>query len=63
MVHDLFEERKNKQGKGTQAYYILENPPRNFMQQITELCDAMRNWPKRCVILGAEGSQWPFMLG
>eukprot|EP00969_Alexandrium_andersonii_P065808 2901703-Alexandrium_andersonii.AAC.1 len=23
----------------------------------------MRNWPMRCVILGAEGSQWPFMLG
>eukprot|EP00969_Alexandrium_andersonii_P310361 13715198-Alexandrium_andersonii.AAC.1 len=23
----------------------------------------MRNWPQRCVILGAEGSQWPFMKG
>eukprot|EP00969_Alexandrium_andersonii_P345653 15278037-Alexandrium_andersonii.AAC.1 len=23
----------------------------------------MRNWPKRCVILGADGSQWPFMKG
>eukprot|EP00969_Alexandrium_andersonii_P041764 1831665-Alexandrium_andersonii.AAC.1 len=23
----------------------------------------MRQWPKRCVILGAEGSQWPFMEG
>eukprot|EP00969_Alexandrium_andersonii_P274776 12144553-Alexandrium_andersonii.AAC.1 len=23
----------------------------------------MRNWPKHCVILGAEGSQWPFMMG
>eukprot|EP00969_Alexandrium_andersonii_P318927 14088901-Alexandrium_andersonii.AAC.1 len=23
----------------------------------------MRNWPKRCVTLGLEGSQWPFMKG
>eukprot|EP00969_Alexandrium_andersonii_P260968 11537802-Alexandrium_andersonii.AAC.1 len=23
----------------------------------------MRQWPKRCVILGAEGYQWPFMRG
>eukprot|EP00969_Alexandrium_andersonii_P302389 13367140-Alexandrium_andersonii.AAC.1 len=42
MVNDLFEERKNKQGKVAQEYYILENPPRNFMKQISELCEAMR---------------------
>eukprot|EP00969_Alexandrium_andersonii_P326687 14435430-Alexandrium_andersonii.AAC.1 len=23
----------------------------------------MKNWPKRCVLLGAEGPQWPFMRG
>eukprot|EP00969_Alexandrium_andersonii_P181125 8003529-Alexandrium_andersonii.AAC.1 len=23
----------------------------------------MKNWPKRRAILGAEGLQWPFMLG
>eukprot|EP00969_Alexandrium_andersonii_P042196 1850924-Alexandrium_andersonii.AAC.1 len=63
MVNDLFEERTNAQGKGTKEYHVLENPPHNCMQQINELCDAMRNWPKRCVILGADGSQWPFMLG
>eukprot|EP00969_Alexandrium_andersonii_P104813 4624555-Alexandrium_andersonii.AAC.1 len=63
MVSDLLEEKKNKQGKGTKKYYVLGNPPRNFMKQISELCEAMRNWPKRCVILGADGNQWPFMLG
>eukprot|EP00969_Alexandrium_andersonii_P238954 10548163-Alexandrium_andersonii.AAC.1 len=30
---------------------------------IAELCSVMRQWPKRCVILGAEGVQWPFMHG
>eukprot|EP00969_Alexandrium_andersonii_P252191 11146787-Alexandrium_andersonii.AAC.1 len=33
------------------------------MEKTIELCNAMRNWPKRCAILGAEGSQWPFMMG
>eukprot|EP00969_Alexandrium_andersonii_P080841 3564160-Alexandrium_andersonii.AAC.1 len=63
MANDLFEERKDAKGKPTKEYYVVENPPHDFMSKIIELCDAMRNWPKRCVILGAEGSQWPFMMG
>eukprot|EP00969_Alexandrium_andersonii_P198628 8771965-Alexandrium_andersonii.AAC.1 len=62
MVNDLFEERTNHKGQGTGEYYVVQNPPPNFMQQISELCDALKNWPKRCVLLGAEGSQWPFMM-
>eukprot|EP00969_Alexandrium_andersonii_P222864 9843453-Alexandrium_andersonii.AAC.1 len=34
-----------------------------FAQSLGRLCAATRNWPKRCVVLGAEGSQWPFMKG
>eukprot|EP00969_Alexandrium_andersonii_P199190 8795902-Alexandrium_andersonii.AAC.1 len=63
MVNDLFEERKDANGKCAQEYYVLDNPPHDFMESITEFCNAIRNWPKRCVILGAEGSQWPFMMG
>eukprot|EP00969_Alexandrium_andersonii_P327496 14472184-Alexandrium_andersonii.AAC.1 len=64
MVNDLSEEKKDpKTGKGIKEYYIVENPPVNVMANITELCEAIRNWPKRCVILGAEGAQWPFTKG
>eukprot|EP00969_Alexandrium_andersonii_P131473 5813746-Alexandrium_andersonii.AAC.1 len=30
---------------------------------IERLRNLLRNWPKRCVILGADGDQWPFMKG
>eukprot|EP00969_Alexandrium_andersonii_P319029 14093554-Alexandrium_andersonii.AAC.1 len=63
MVNDLFEERKDKNGNGTGEYYCVDNPPANLTEQITELCQVMRQWPKQYVILGAEGSQWPFMEG
>eukprot|EP00969_Alexandrium_andersonii_P084315 3719569-Alexandrium_andersonii.AAC.1 len=64
MVNDLSAEHKHpKSGKGTGDFYVVENPPVDFMTKITELCEVMRNWPRRCVILGAEGAQWPFMKG
>eukprot|EP00969_Alexandrium_andersonii_P090864 4011179-Alexandrium_andersonii.AAC.1 len=34
-----------------------------FERDIRKLCSAMHNWPKRCVILGAEGEQWPLIEG
>eukprot|EP00969_Alexandrium_andersonii_P108826 4801304-Alexandrium_andersonii.AAC.1 len=63
MANDLVDEKKNSKGKGTGEYYVRENPPPLFSEQIGRLCNAMRNWPKRCVFLGAEGSRWPVMKG
>eukprot|EP00969_Alexandrium_andersonii_P129707 5733210-Alexandrium_andersonii.AAC.1 len=64
MANDLFADVKHpKARKATGEFYVVENPPVEFMARITELCEVMRNWPKRCVILGAEGAQWPFMKG
>eukprot|EP00969_Alexandrium_andersonii_P241374 10658206-Alexandrium_andersonii.AAC.1 len=63
MVNDLFEDEKDSRGKNTGGSVILENPPPLFTQPIEQLCAAVEFWPERCVILGAEGSQWPFMRG
>eukprot|EP00969_Alexandrium_andersonii_P305477 13502765-Alexandrium_andersonii.AAC.1 len=58
MANDLFAEVKHpKTGKATGEFYVFENPPVEFVAGITELCAVMRNWPKRCVILGTEGAQ------
>eukprot|EP00969_Alexandrium_andersonii_P221469 9781524-Alexandrium_andersonii.AAC.1 len=51
MVNDLFEEKKDANGKGTQEYYCLANPPADLTAKISELCQVMRQWPKRCVCL------------
>eukprot|EP00969_Alexandrium_andersonii_P010290 448905-Alexandrium_andersonii.AAC.1 len=63
MVHDLLAEKKDAKGTGAGEYYILESPPPLFLQQIQRLSAVVKHWPKRCVILGAEGSQWPFTKG
>eukprot|EP00969_Alexandrium_andersonii_P112278 4960103-Alexandrium_andersonii.AAC.1 len=60
MVNDLFVDVKDAKGNGAGEYRVVENPPPMFTQQIRNLAAAMGNWPKPCVILGAEGSQWPF---
>eukprot|EP00969_Alexandrium_andersonii_P017336 758078-Alexandrium_andersonii.AAC.1 len=56
MVNDLFEEHKDAKGKCTGECCVLDNPPHDLMSNSIEFCNTMRNWPKRCVIPGAEGS-------
>eukprot|EP00969_Alexandrium_andersonii_P018815 821292-Alexandrium_andersonii.AAC.1 len=63
MANDVFVERKGPKGQSTGEYHVVENPPPLFVHQIEGFCTALKNWPKRRVLLGAEGSQWPFMRG